>query len=131
MKTKEQILFENYPNYAGNGLFINPNPNGVVATEKLNKASEVLRTTDFFKNFVKDEGFELSPADFKWEYIITFNKRSGFMVLRESGNDLRLFIYVEKDDLNWIEVQIKNFNPDNRSIEALGRLIKKSYRILK
>jgi hypothetical protein len=124
--TQEEILKSTlFPNYCGSGLFVNPNPQkGIVETPKLNKLSEFARTTDFFKKFVSQEGFELSPADFKWEWIINFNKKSGFMVFREQGNHLRMFVYKTADDLNWQEGLIKDFKTNETSMSKLVNLIK-------
>jgi hypothetical protein len=124
--TQEENLIKSIsPNYVGNGIFLNPNPNkDVKESAKLNYISQLARETDFFKKFVSQEGFELSPADFKWEWIINFNNKSGFMVLREYDNHLRFFVYKTKDDLNWKEFLIKDFNLDNRSVSRLISLIK-------
>ncbi len=123
--TQEEIIKSIAPNYAGAGLFVNPNPEkGVVESTKLNKLSDFARTTEFFKKFVSKEGFELSPADFKWEWIINFNKKSGFMVIREYGNHLRLFVYKTADDLNWQEILIKDFKTNETSMSKLVNFMK-------
>jgi hypothetical protein len=42
----------------------------------------------------------LSPIDFVWEYTIKFNRKSGFMVMREYGSKVKLWVYNYNDDLN-------------------------------
>jgi hypothetical protein len=96
-------------------LFVNSNPTGVTSTPMLNAVARYARTTDFFKNCVSQEGFEINPIDFKWEWIINFNNRSGFVVLRQHGNHLRVFVYKTQDDTNWKEIVIRNFKTNQTS----------------
>jgi hypothetical protein len=127
---KEEILKKQLtPNYLGGGIYLNPNSNkDVKSTDKLNKVSATLRESTFFKKYVSSEGFELSFADFNWEWIINFNNKSGFIVFREYGPHLRMFVYKHNDDLNWDEIIINNFSCNTSSISKLENLIKQQYR---
>ena len=131
---QEQIKKSLSPNYVGNGFYLNPNPGtGVVETKKLNSFSSFFRTSAFCKNFVSEEGFELSPVDFKWEYIIKFNTKSGFMVMKEYGNEfksyIKLWIYSYGEDLK-PEICIlegfeaKNYNKIISFIKSKRQLLK-------
>ena len=129
-QTDEQIKKLIAPNYVGNGLFINTNPNrGIVETKKLNTFSSHLRNTDFAKSFISQEGFELSPIDFTWEYLINFNRKSGFMVMREYGSDVKLWIYSYNDDLSPEEVILRGFEAKN--FNKIITFIKSKRQILK
>lgn len=130
MKNTEEFMKFLAPNYVGGGLFVNPNPGtGVKAAETLNKISADLRTTDFFKKYVKEEGFQLCPIDFKFEWIIKFNNKLGYMAIRETGFNLELFVYSSEEDMNWNRFIINNFTPNKNSIKKLGELIKVQYRV--
>lgn len=94
-------------------VYLNPNKDkSVKSADMLNNFSEYLRQQHFV-NKISKEGFELNPHDFKWEYIINFVDKSGFMVLRENGKNIKLFVYRYDEDLNWLEFDIKDYKPAN------------------
>jgi hypothetical protein len=82
-------------------FYTNPNKNkDVKSTDTLNYVSRFFRRTNFFKDFVKEEGFELNPGDFKWEWTINFKNKSGFIVLDErDSRGIQFWIYKTEDDL--------------------------------
>ena len=64
-------------------FFTNPNPGqGVVGTPVLNRFSKILRVSNVE---IKEEGFNICPFDFVWEYEVTF--KTGHIVFREVGDD--------------------------------------------
>lgn len=96
------------------GLFLNPNPSKpILETKKLNSFSSHLRNTDFSKKFIEKEGFELNVCDFKWEYIINFQRKSGFIVMREYGSDVKMWVYSYENDLIPKELILKGFETKN------------------
>jgi len=112
-----------------NFVVMNPNVDKtIVSTDLLNIFSKAFRDSDFYKKYVSQDGFELSIADFKWEWIINFNNKSGFMVMRELGYDLKLYVYEHCDDLYPTEVLIKDFKNEVSQIRLLNNLIKDYYR---
>lgn len=114
-------------------VFTNPNQDkSVKETTNLNAFSAHFRQDAFCKKYVSEEGFELNPMYFHWEYIIKFNNRSGFMVLTERGKDLMLYVYKTENDLDWSEFLIKDFNRfDNRTMSRMTQLVKSAYRLIK
>lgn len=79
-------------------FFTNPNPGaGLVETKRLNRYSEVLRASDVE---IKEEGFNICPFDFVWEYEVRFEK--GFIVFREMKecDTLRAWVYTHENDLD-------------------------------
>jgi hypothetical protein len=78
-------------------FFTNPNPEkGLVGTPVLNRFSKILRVSNVE---IKEEGFNICPFDFVWEYEVQF--KSGHIVFREVGNDtLKAWVYQDGKDLN-------------------------------
>lgn len=112
------------------GIYVNPNKNKqVIETTNLNRFSKILRLSDFMKTHIKSEGFELSPFDFKWEYIIHFNRTDAFMVFREYGNKLEGWVYSYDEDLKPTTTIVVNANMDKG--DAFVRKVKDLYRNIK
>lgn len=107
-------------------IFLNPNKDkSVKSTDMLNAISKTFRQDSFYR-FVSQEGFELCPFDFQWEWIINFNNKSGFIVLREYGAHIRMFVYTHSDDLDPKEFLIRDYKPTHNG--KLISLIKSEYR---
>jgi len=88
---------------AGFQLISNPNPDqGIKATEQLNGFSKEFRTTNFYKERVEVEGFDLNPHNFMWEYIIDL-KNGSRIAMNEQEGEVRCFYYKKKDQPadNW------------------------------
>lgn len=103
-------------------------PNGVKATDKLNHVARKLEQDKFYR-FVdnKNTGFDLD-LDARWVWIIKFNTKSGFIALKESGNDLQMWLYSHDNDLNPTEFCIRDF--DIKHTNRLINFIKDSYKSL-
>ena len=106
-------------------LFIqNPNPGqGVKETTILNKYSANFRESAFAKKFVSQEGFEIG-FDFVWEYTINFNRKSGFIVFREVGNVLKVFVYKDDEDLDPTLYEVRNALPVDGIKKGAERFVK-------
>jgi len=92
----------------------NPNTDkSIKSTETLNYLSKALRRTQFYKDRILNDGFELSYVDFKWEYIINFNETDGFIVCREYDNMVKIWVYKTKNELNpdIFECRLSNIIP--------------------
>lgn len=78
-------------------IFTNPNPGtGLTETKILNRFSKALRVSDVE---IKEEGFNICPFDFVWEYEVQFKK--GHIVFREVGGDsLKAWAYRDGKDLD-------------------------------
>ena len=92
-------------------LFVNPNQdNAVASTDVLNYVSKAFRNNSLMR-FVKEEGFELNPMDFKWEWIINFNNGK-FIAIKEDKMNFKgtmlpcakAFLYQHDNDLEPIQV---------------------------
>lgn len=111
-------------------IFIkNPNEDkSLKITEKLNSISRDFRKTNFYK-VVENEGFELNYVNFTWEWIINFKDTGAFMALNERGNNIYLYAYKYKEDLNPIVYELKHFKTKHMS--KMIQLIKTAYYIIK
>lgn len=96
-------------------VFINPNPErGIKETRNLNNLSKTFRGHSFYRN-VEKEGFELNYVSWSWEWEIRFKNKSGFMVFREDGKDLVLYVYSFNNDLNPKIIVIRGYKENQRS----------------
>ena len=73
---------------------------GIIESKVLNGLSKEFRKTPSYKRFVLKEGFELNPFDLKWEWIINFKNKSGFVVLNEKPSVVMMYVYKSKEDLD-------------------------------
>lgn len=96
-------------------VFINPNPDkGLKETRNLNNLSKTFRGHSFYRN-VEKEGFELNYVSWDWEWEIRFKNKSGFMVFREDGGDLVLYVYSFDDDLDPRIFVIRGYKENQQS----------------
>jgi len=109
-------------------MAINPNKDkSVKSTDLLNYYSDLIRNDKFYDN-ISNEGFELSFADFKWEWIINFKNTTGFIVLKEIGKEtLKMWVYSYGEDLRPIEFVINNASMNEISFSKLLTLLKANY----
>ncbi|MFZ4599860.1 MAG: hypothetical protein ACOYNN_14550 [Terrimicrobiaceae bacterium] len=85
---------------AGGAIFNNPNPGqGIKEAEQLNGFSKEFRSTNFIKQKVATESFELNPMNFEWEYIIDLKNGSRIAMVEQRG-EVRCFYYKKKDQPN-------------------------------
>ena len=118
-KNNKQIAFT---------MAINTNKDkSVKSTDLLNYYSDLIRNDKFYDN-ISNEGFELSFADFKWEWIINFKNTTGFIVLKEIGKEtLKMWVYSYGEDLRPIEFVINNASMNEISFSKLLTLLKANY----
>lgn len=109
-------------------MAINPNKDkSVKSTDLLNYYSNLIRSNKFYEN-ISNEGFELSFADFKWEWIINFKNTTGFIVLKEIGKEnLKMWVYSYGEDLRPTEFVINNASMNQFSFSKLLTLIEANY----
>jgi hypothetical protein len=111
-------------------LMVINNPNkdkSVKSTDVLNYYSNLIRGEKFYEN-ISNEGFELSFADFKWEWIINFKSTTGFIVLKEIGKEtLKMWVYSHTDDLRPTEFVINNASEDVKCFNKLLTLLEANY----
>lgn len=86
-----------------------PTPNGVNATEKLNHLMITLEGNSFSKHIdFHNSGFTLDP-DARWCMTLKFINKSGFIALKESGDNIQMWIYKYKQSLEPIEYLIRDY----------------------
>lgn len=109
-------------------MVINPNKDkSVKSTDLLNYYSNLIRSNKFYDN-ISNEGFELSFADFKWEWIINFKNTTGFIVLKEIDKEtLKMWVYSYGEDLRPTEFVINNASMNEISFSKLLTLLKANY----
>ena len=84
---------------------------GIIETKVLNGLSKEFRKTPFYKRSVLKEGFELNPFEPKWEWIINFKNKSGFVVLNERPSVVMMYVYKTEKDLDPMILELKNIRP--------------------
>jgi hypothetical protein len=101
-------------------------PNGLKSTDKLNHLIRTIESSNFNKYLnSKTTGFEVD-FDAKWCLQIHFNNRSGFIALKEYGQEIRVWVYEYDNDLDPRIFVIKNYQIAQEA--KLISLIKDCYR---
>lgn len=101
-------------------------PNGLKATDKLNHLIRTIEASNFNKYLNSHKtGFEVD-FDAKWCLKLHFNNKSGFIALKEYGQDIRVWVYEHDDDLDPRIFIINKYQSSQES--KLIALIKDCYR---
>jgi hypothetical protein len=76
-------------------VFVKPQDKTLVGTPKMNLLAKLLRNHDDYNKVVKEEGFELNPIGWIWEWSIYLKGTRSFLVLHEQENELFVFFYLK------------------------------------
>jgi len=80
-------------------VFVKPKDKTLVGTPKMNLLAELIRNHTNYNKVVKQEGFDINPVGWLWEWTINIKGSKSFLVLQEQEKELYAYFYLKGSEV--------------------------------